>query len=107
MPEDVFAVLASPIRRELLTILRASGPQPVQSLAAHFPMRRPSVSEHLKVLRDAGLVIERKRGRQRYCHLEATPLREVGDWLRPYEQFWREKLTNLRQVLDDEPDAPH
>jgi len=104
MAEDVFGVLASPVRRELLTILRIGGPQPVQTLAAHFDMRRPSISEHLKVLKDAGLVVERKRGRHRYCHLDARPLKEVERWLRPYERFWRDRLANLREVLDAEND---
>lgn len=99
---DVFAALASPIRRELLRLLRDEGPMPVQQLADHFEMRRPSVSEHLKLLRDAGLVGERRAGRQRYYQLEAAPLREVFDWLVPYERFWRDRLSALRQVLDEE-----
>lgn len=104
MAEDVFGVLASPVRRELLSILRTAGPQPVQTLASQFDMRRPSISEHLKVLKNAGLVIERRRGRHRYCHLDARPLREVEQWLQPYERFWRDKLANLREVLDAEND---
>jgi DNA-binding transcriptional ArsR family regulator len=99
---DVFAALASPTRRELLRLLREQGPMPVQQLADHFEMQRPSVSEHLKVLRDAGLVGERRSGRQRYYQLEATPLREVFDWLAPYERFWRDRLTALRRVLDED-----
>ncbi len=100
--DSVFAALANPTRRELLELLLTEGPQPVQHLAAHFTMRRPSVSEHLKVLREAGLVTERKSGRQRYCHLEAGPLMEAAEWLSPYEQFWRERLTSLRGVLDED-----
>jgi len=99
---DVFAALASPIRRELLRLLRDEGPSPVQQLAERFEMRRPSVSEHLKVLRDAGLVTERRSGRQRLYQLEAEPLRELVDWLSPYERFWRDRLSGLRQVLDEE-----
>ncbi len=98
---DVFAALASPIRRELLRLLLDQGPQPVAHLAANFDMRRPSVSEHLKVLREAGLISERRSGRQRIYRLEPRPLREVRDWLHPYERFWREKLTNLRDLLDE------
>lgn len=100
---DVFAALASPIRRELLRLLLHQGPQPVAQLAMNFDMRRPSVSEHLKVLRDAGLISERRSGRQRIYRLEPEPLREVRDWLNPYERFWREKLTNLRDLLDESP----
>lgn len=103
MPEnDVFAALASPARRRLLGLLLERGPLPVQELASHFAMRRPSVSEHLRVLKDAGLVAEQKSGRQRYYHLEPEPLREVSEWLSPYERFWRERLRGLRDLLDSE-----
>jgi len=100
--DDVFAALASPVRRELLRLLRDEGHQPVQELASHFDMSRPSVSEHLKVLLDAGLVRERREGRNRYYRLRAQPLRLVEHWLAPYEEFWRERITNLRELLDDE-----
>jgi DNA-binding transcriptional ArsR family regulator len=99
---DVFAAVASPVRREVLALLRDGGPRPVQQLAEHFDMRRPSLSEHLKVLRDAGLVQERRAGRQRLYSLRAEPLQELADWLHPYERFWREKLANLRHLLDQE-----
>lgn len=99
---DVFAAVASPVRREVLRLLRDEGPQPVQSLADHFDMRRPSFSEHLRVLRDAGLVAERRDGRQRLYSLRAEPLRELSAWLAPYERFWRAKLADLRTLLDDE-----
>lgn len=65
-------------------------------------MSRPSLSEHLKLLKDAGLVDERRSGRQRLYSLRAEPLRELTAWLRPYERFWRERLSTLRDVLDDE-----
>ena len=96
---DVFAALASPVRREILGLL-LDGPLAVNALAESFDMRRPSVSEHLRVLRDAGLVTEQRDGRHRYYRLEADPLTEVRDWLAPYERFWRGKLRNLRQMLD-------
>ncbi|WP_046499911.1 ArsR/SmtB family transcription factor [Streptomyces odonnellii] len=100
-PEDrVFAALASPVRREVLRLLRVQGPQPVAELAAHFAMARPSFSEHLKVLREAGLASETKVGRQRLYQLEAVPLHEVQEWLGPFEQFWRAKLAGLSALLD-------
>ncbi len=100
--DDVFAALANPTRRRLLGLLLDRGEQPVRELADRFDMRRPSLSEHLKVLKDAGLVAERRAGRQRLYTLRPQPLREVADWLGPYERFWRGKLKELRQVLDDE-----
>jgi DNA-binding transcriptional ArsR family regulator len=100
MPPDVFGALANPIRRDLLGLLR-EGPKPVKVLAAGFEVGRPAISEHLKVLVDAGLVTEEPRGRERYYHLQAAPLREVGAWLGAYERFWKSKLHDLSTLLDD------
>ncbi|MEU3356003.1 metalloregulator ArsR/SmtB family transcription factor [Streptomyces sp. NPDC037389] len=100
----VFAALASPVRREVLRLLRERGPRPVAELAGHFDMARPSFSEHLRVLRECGLVSENKVGRQRFYELEAAPLFEVQEWLHPYERFWRDKLSALRTVLDEMED---
>jgi DNA-binding transcriptional ArsR family regulator len=101
---DVFGALANSTRRELLGLL-LDGPRPVQQLADHFDMRRPSVSEHLKVLREAGLVSETRQGRERYYELQPEPLQEVREWLSPYERFWRQKMAGLRAVLDEQADA--
>jgi DNA-binding transcriptional ArsR family regulator len=101
LTDDIFTALASPARRELLRLL-LDGPRTVNDLASHFDMRRPSVSEHLRVLRDAGLVSERKVGRERHYRLEARPLMELQEWLHPYERFWRERLKALRDILDEE-----
>ncbi|ONI69465.1 transcriptional regulator [Kribbella sp. ALI-6-A] len=103
--DRVFAALSSPVRREVLRLLRDGGPQPAGVLAAHFAMARPSFSEHLRVLRDAGLVSERKEGRQRLYRLEPVPLAEVQEWLTPYERFWRERMAALGDVLDRMEDA--
>ncbi|NGN68075.1 helix-turn-helix transcriptional regulator [Streptomyces sp. A7024] len=105
--DQVFAALASPVRREVLRLLRDGGPQPVQQLADRFDMRRPSFSEQLRVLREAGLVSERRSGRQRIYALRAEPLAGVQDWLGPYERFWRGKLRALGDVLDTLPDDEH
>jgi DNA-binding transcriptional ArsR family regulator len=105
--DQVFAALASPVRRAVLQLLRERGPQPVAELAAHFAMARPSFSEHLRVLREAGLASETKVGRQRLYRLEAVPLSEVQEWLHPFERFWREKLADLGTLLAslDDDDA--
>jgi DNA-binding transcriptional ArsR family regulator len=101
LTDSVFAALASPVRRELLRLL-LDGDRTAGDLASHFDMRRPSVSEHLRVLRDAGLVSERKVGRERHYRLEGRPLLDLQDWLHPYEIFWRRRLAALHDVLDEE-----
>lgn len=97
---DVFAALASPVRREVLTLLR-DGDKPVHELAVHFDLQRPSVSEHLRVLLDVGLVTETRHGRERIYSLQPAPLRDVATWLRPFAEFWRGRLHNLEGVLAD------
>ncbi len=101
MSPDVFDAIGNPIRRDLLALLRA-GPKPVNVLAAHFDRGRPAISEHLRVLREVGLVREEPRGRERYYHLDAAPLRDVEAWLREYQTFWATKPTDLSTLLDGE-----
>jgi DNA-binding transcriptional ArsR family regulator len=96
---DVFGALANPVRRQLLEALR-DGPLPAGELAGRFALSRPSVSEHLAVLRQTGLVTEEPRGRHRYYHLAASPLTEVQDWLSPFERYWRRRLTALRDLVE-------
>ncbi|MEV0196254.1 metalloregulator ArsR/SmtB family transcription factor [Nonomuraea sp. NPDC050691] len=107
--DHVFAALASPARRRLLRLLLDEGAQPAGRLAVRFDMSRPSVSEHLKVLKDAGLVAETRVGRERHYRLEAGPLMELREWLTPYERFWSERLAALSTLLDDldDLDDPH
>ncbi|MCM6774285.1 metalloregulator ArsR/SmtB family transcription factor [Nocardia sp. CDC159] len=100
----VFGALANPTRREILDLL-LDGEQTVQAIADRFDMARPSVSEHLKVLRDCGLVAEEKRGRYRYYRVEPQPLHELQTWLDPFERFWRARLRDLGTVLDTMSDS--
>lgn len=96
----VFAALANPTRRDILDML-LGGERTVAALAECFDMARPSVSEHLKVLRDCGLVAEDKQGRFRHYRVKPEPLREISAWLSPHERYWRERLTALGEVLDE------
>lgn len=98
---DVFSALANPVRRQLLEALR-DGPRAVTDLAGDFALSRPAISEHLAVLRNAGLVREEPRGRHRYYHLEPVPLAEIHEWLHPFERYWRARLTDLRDLLEED-----
>jgi DNA-binding transcriptional ArsR family regulator len=96
---DVFDAIASPVRRAILDLL-ADGAQPVHSVAASFAMTRPAVSQHLKVLRQAGLVAEERVGRERHYRLDARPLRTVVDWAGHYERFWQHHARLLGELLE-------
>src|SRR5829696_6665329 len=94
---DVFHAVADPTRRALLDRLRAGGAAPVSTLAAGFRMSRPAVSKHLRVLRDARLVRERREGRHRLYQLTPAPLQDVARWAESYRGFWRRNLMNLKR----------
>ena len=100
MPDaDVFDAIASPVRRAILDLLRG-GARPVHDVAASFAMTRPAVSQHLKVLRQAGLVTEERVGRERHYRLDARPLRAVVDWAGHYERFWQHHARLLGELLE-------
>ena len=97
---DVFAVLASPVRREILLRLRR-GPRAVSDLAQGFEIGRPAVSEHLQILRKARLVREEPRGRERFYHLDPRPLSEIETWLDAFTKYWQQRLASLEAVLSE------
>lgn len=98
--DRVFLALANPVRRELLRIL-AEGPRAAGELSEPFTLSRPAVAEHLKVLRDAGLVADSPDGRRRIYRLTAEPLADLGEWLHPFEKFWRARLSALADVAEE------
>jgi DNA-binding transcriptional ArsR family regulator len=93
-----FSALADPTRRAILARL-ASGEASVGELAAPFDMTPPAVTKHLKVLQRAGLITQGRQAQWRPCRLEASPLREVADWVEPYRQFWEQRLDRLEDYL--------
>ena len=97
----MFVAIADPTRRRLLDLLGSAPGQPVRTLAAPFAMTRPAISQHLRILRDAGLVVEQRVGRERRYQLRATPLLEVSDWISQYERFWPEHLSRLGALLEE------
>jgi DNA-binding transcriptional ArsR family regulator len=94
-----FRALADPTRRALLDLLR-DGPGPVHELASHFPVSRPAISKHLRLLREAGLVVERREGREIYYELNASPLMEVDRWMENYRELWQTRLARLKTQVE-------
>jgi DNA-binding transcriptional ArsR family regulator len=81
--QDVFRAIADPTRRAILDRLRA-GPAPVNALAAAFSQSRPAISKHLRVLREARIVTERRDGRERLYRIQPSRLRDVALWIGTY-----------------------
>lgn len=99
---DVYGAVADPTRRELIRMLSDADELPLYELAAAFDMGRTAVSKHLTVLKEAGLVSERKVGRETRYRLTPEPLQEIQDWISYYERFWSVRLAHLKSLLEDE-----
>jgi len=101
-----FAALADPTRRQMLERL-ATSEATVSELAAPFDLTVPTVSRHLKVLEDAGLVSKARAGQKRHCRFERVGLRGVDTWLRKYAEFYEARLDQLVEFVEGVgPDGP-
>jgi DNA-binding transcriptional ArsR family regulator len=99
--EVTFQALADPTRRAVLDLLRR-GSQPAGQIASAFPVSRPAISKHLRLLRRAHLVREHREGRNRVYQLNPEPLRAVDSWIEQYRVFWTASLNNLKAFVEAE-----
>ncbi len=88
MRRDVFQALAARTRRDIITIL-CREPQNLNTLANRFPISRPSISRHINILVECGLVLVEKQGRESLCRATPENLDAVQQWLKDTEQFWK------------------
>lgn len=99
---DVYEAVADPTRRKLLQLLADVEESPLNELTIHFEIGRTAVSKHLAILKEAGLVTSRKVGRETRFKLNASPLKEIQDWVAFYNKFWSARLSRLNQLLEEE-----
>jgi DNA-binding transcriptional ArsR family regulator len=97
---DTFAVLAEPTRRRIVDELRAAE-RSVAELVQALEVSQPTVSKHLKVLRDSGLVSRRTAAQQRIYRIDVKPFQALDEWLAPYRRMWTRHLDALERHLDD------
>jgi DNA-binding transcriptional ArsR family regulator len=104
--ESVFEIIAEPNRRAILSLL-VSSEQSVGEIERQLHMPQPTVSKHLRVLRDAGLVTVRVDGPRRWYGVCGAPLAALDEWLAPYRWMWEARLDRLGSHLDTMPtEAP-
>ncbi|MDQ0848063.1 DNA-binding transcriptional ArsR family regulator [Arthrobacter sp. B3I9] len=101
MLPDVFGAVANPARRVILDEL-CEGPRTAGELTGLLELSRSAASEHLAVLREAGLVREERHGRHRLYHLQPARLAEIGGWVKHFERYWTQRLDALAELLDEE-----
>ena len=97
---DTFTALADPTRRRIIETL-AAGEASFGSLADRFEMSRPAVSQHLKVLKDAGIVASRPDAQRRIYRLTESSLDEFETWLGKVREFWTPRLDKLEEILNE------
>ena len=99
-PDHLFAALADPTRRSIFERLSRSGEQSVRVLTAEAGVSQPAVSKHLGVLKKAGLVRDRRAGRETHYSADPKALAPLVDWLSFYATFWSTRLDKLEDLLD-------
>jgi DNA-binding transcriptional ArsR family regulator len=102
--ESAFGAIADPTRRAILDLVRARE-MSAGDIARRFPVSRPAIAKHVRVLRQAGLLRERRDATQRFYRLDPAALQAVDQWLAPYRLFWAAKLVDLKRVVEAEAKA--
>ena len=99
---DRFTALADPTRRAILEMLARRDEMAATDIADHFDISAPAISQHLKVLREAGLVIMERRAQQRIYRLNTAAMREIENWAHRLQQQWERRLDSLEAFLKSE-----
>lgn len=101
---DAFNAVAEPRRREILNYL-ALQERPVNDIVAAMGIEQPSVSKHLRVLKDVGLVHARREGRQMFYRTNAEAIRPLHEWTETFERFWRHQLLRVKERAEEKSGA--
>jgi DNA-binding transcriptional ArsR family regulator len=102
---EAFAALSDPTRRHIVELL-ADGERSAGELARRFTLTQPAVSQHLRTLRDAGLVRVRRDAQRRIYSIDGRGLAQIDEWLSRYRTFWNTRLDALERALHDKNEEP-
>jgi DNA-binding transcriptional ArsR family regulator len=100
MNPQTLAALGEPNRLRIIELLRA-GPRPVNAIHVRLKLTQSQASQHLKVLKDVGLVEMEPRAQQRFYRLRAEPLKQLHEWLDRYRHIWEERFEELDKVVEE------
>jgi DNA-binding transcriptional ArsR family regulator len=100
MRRDVFHAIADPNRRAIISLL-ANQKLTLSGVAKHFPISRPAVSKHVKILTESGLVVIHRQGRERYCEARLEKLDEVSEWVEKNRKIWGQRFDRLDEYLNE------
>ena len=100
MRRDVFQAIADPNRRAIIGLL-VNQNLTLSGIAEYFPISRPAISKHIKILVECGVVVVHKQGRERYCKVQLEKLNEVSEWVEHYQKLWEQRLDRLDEYLTE------
>lgn len=103
---DVFQAISEPTRRAILLLL-ASQSLTAGAIAANFDTARPTVSKHLQILTECGLLEQEQNGREVSYHINAKKMKEVADFIEPFRVMWEDRFNKLEAVMKRNPDKRH
>lgn len=95
---DVFQAIADPTRRQIIGLISKESLN-LNAIAERFDISRPAVSQHVKILKECGVLEVEKVGREHYCKIRSANLKEVADWVEQYRKLWEEKLDSFENYL--------
>lgn len=95
---DVFQAIADPNRRAIINLI-AYEPLNLNTIADNFDISRPAISQHIKILKECGLISIKKVGRESYCEARLQKLDDVSQWIEQYRKSWAEKFDRMDDVL--------
>lgn len=98
MRRDVFQAIADPVRRDIIALL-ANETLTVNTVAEKFDVSRPAISKHLKILKECGIIVINKQGRERFCQIQPRNLIPAFLWIEQYRNLWEEKLDSFEDYL--------
>jgi DNA-binding transcriptional ArsR family regulator len=95
---DVFQAIADPTRRDIISLLSKKALN-LNSIADHFEVTRPAISNHIRILSECGIVTIEQIGRERYCKIQPKNLKSVSDWANQFHQLWEERIDSFEQYV--------
>jgi len=98
MRRDVFQAIADPVRRDIIELL-ANETLTVNSVAEKFDVSRPAISKHLKILKECGIIVINKQGRERFCQIQPRTLIPAFLWIEQYRRLWDQRLDSFEDYL--------
>lgn len=101
MRRDVFQAIADPNRRAIISLLARQKKLSLHGVAEHFPISRPAISRHIRILAECGLVVVHQQGRERFCEARLDRLSEVSDWVEHSHKLWEGRLDRLDEYLNE------